>query len=285
MRRAKPPCWEILQPFPVPGGHQAPVAKSSIKHRAGWPGHSRTALGEREQLGKEEDRCQEQTRGPRAVTDQSPAPAREGGPGVVEKTTSWICAPTCSGRRRRGPPNSLDRSPAAGLWLRTGSQFPSVKLTLPLRGVRYATFRPGVQRRARTGETSADPAAQRSPAAAGNRCGRVWEPTSRRPPPARRSHLADGASRSQPGPFLAVSRAVRSVLGDHRRSLFGPRPPGGRRRRRDPGCAGPRTALSWGWLPGRQEGRGAGLRACETSRCPIGGRGDSDGQQRRPTRA
>lgn len=32
-------CWEILQPFPVPGciSHLLP---SSIKHRAGWPGHS-----------------------------------------------------------------------------------------------------------------------------------------------------------------------------------------------------------------------------------------------------
>lgn len=185
---------------------------------------------------------------------------------MLEKTTSCTCAPTCSGRRRRGPPNALDRSPEAGLWLRTGPQFLSVKPTLPLRGVRYATFRPGVQRRARTGETSADPAAQRSPAAAGNRSGRVWEPNSRRPPAVGHSHLADGAGRLQPGALLAGSRAVRSVLGDHRRPLLGPRPPGGRRRRRDPGCSDPALPSPGGGGPA---GRRGGAQAAERAKLPA----------------
>lgn len=157
--------------------------------------------------------CQEQTRRPRAVTDQSPAPAREEGPGVLfPETTSWTCAPTCSGRRRRGPPNALDRSPAAGLWLRTGPQFPTVKPTLCDVSPRSPAAR----------ETSAHPAAERSPAAAGNRSGRVWEPTSRRPPAAGRRALPPCGW----GP-LAAGRSPRRLPG---RPICprGPSPPAAR---------------------------------------------------------
>lgn len=177
---------------------------------------------------------------------------------LFPETTSWTCAPTCSGRHGSVPQATRQESSGRALAPHGPSSPP---LSPP-----YATFRPGVQRREKPVPI---PAAERSPAAANSRSGRVREPTSRRPrPPAadRRALPPCGW-----GP-LAAGRSPRRLPG---RPICprGPsppaaraRPPGGRRQRRDPGATDSLTALSWGGGPA---GRRGGAQAAERASFPL----------------